>query len=363
MLAKLTRGPNLEVLWMARNRLTALPPEIGRLAALQELRCAAVVPYLRSLPAHAPAPVAAPAPRPAPPAASAAPAPTRPQQAPGPAPPRPPPAGDVRSWSEEDVVAWVRSRGQIAEFAGAFRYTNGVALLALGDGELERMGVPHFGARHRLLAEIAALRGGHISATRPQPTAPGLAPGYGPASRVPPLPPGYEYHVFITYRRMGGKNYLASLFCKALESHGYKVFFDVRSLQGGVFDSKILESLRASCCDVFILVDGTLERCKELEDWVRREIAEACHLGKAIIPVVDDPQERFPSTAGLPPDMANFPRHNALFFHNSMQEECIARLCSHIDAAVANTKPFASLPAPLPPPTPAAGEEKSCSVQ
>eukprot|EP00741_Cyanophora_paradoxa_P010324 tig00020528_g9991.t1 len=184
----------------------------------------------------------------------------------------------------------------------------------------------------------------------------GAAPGYGPASRVPPLPPGYEYHVFITYRRMGGKNYLASLFCKALESHGYKVFLDVRSLQGGVFDSKILESLRASCCDVFILVDGTLERCKELEDWVRREIAEACHLGKAIIPVVDDPQERFPSTAGLPPDMANFPRHNALFFHNSMQEECIARLCSHIDAAVANTKPFASLPAPLPPPTPAAGK-------
>eukprot|EP00741_Cyanophora_paradoxa_P002351 tig00000600_g2281.t1 len=300
------------------------------------------------------------------PSASAVPAPSRPQpaaqrpkQAPKPAPPRAPPGGDVRSWSEDDVVAWVRSRGQIAEFAGAFRYTNGVGLLALGDSELEQMGVSHFGARHRLLAEIAALRGGQ----------PAAAPDNGPTLLAPtsrpqrPLPPGYEYHVFITYRRFHGKNYLASLVHDALDHAGYKVFLDVRTLQGGVFDSKILQSIRASCVDVFILVDGTLERCKELDDWVRREIAEACHLGKAIIPVVDDPQQRFPSTAGLPPDMANFPRHNALFWVSNMQEECVARLCRHIDAAVANVKPFASLPAPLPPPAPAAEKKNSCSVQ
>eukprot|EP00741_Cyanophora_paradoxa_P024709 tig00000282_g23853.t1 len=276
----------LRELYVRDNQLTALPPEIGRIAALRELwvhgnpvvdswpepvrravndnsglfggeaQCAAVVPYLRSLPAPAPAPAAA-APRPAAPAPRAPPAPAPPQAA-----PRPPPAGDVRSWSEDDVVAWVRSRGPLAQFAGAFQFTNGVALLALGHKDLEEMGVAHHGARHRLLAEIATL--GH----------PALAPGHSPtpgynnpAQRVPPLPPGYEYHVFITYRRLGGRNYLASLVREALEKRGYRVFFDTQSLQGGVFDSAILHSLRASCVDVFILVDGTLERCKDLEDW------------------------------------------------------------------------------------------------
>lgn len=56
------------------------------------------------------------------------------------------------------------------------------------------------------------------------------------------------------------------------------------------------------------------------------------------MPVVDDPQERFPSTAGLPADMANFPRHNALFWFNSMEAACVEKLCAHVDAAVANVK-------------------------
>eukprot|EP00741_Cyanophora_paradoxa_P016013 tig00000042_g15459.t1 len=89
----------LEVLDVSLNQLTALPPEVGRLAVLQQLwvndnpaveswpepvrcavnkdtrnrnggreQCAAIVPYLRSLAAAAPAPAAASRPAPAPPA-------------------------------------------------------------------------------------------------------------------------------------------------------------------------------------------------------------------------------------------------------------------------------------------------------
>eukprot|EP00741_Cyanophora_paradoxa_P004866 tig00000841_g4721.t1 len=130
------RLANLQTLYVGDNQLTALPPEIGRLAALKELlelyvsgnpvvdswpelvrravndnmydgtaQCAAVVPYLRSLPAPAPA---APAARPAAPAAPrpAAPAarplrPPRAQQAPAAVPQHPPPlqpAADGKAW-------------------------------------------------------------------------------------------------------------------------------------------------------------------------------------------------------------------------------------------------------------------------
>eukprot|EP00741_Cyanophora_paradoxa_P001949 tig00000532_g1888.t1 len=136
------RLAGLETLGVSDNQLTALPPEIGRLAALQELyvsgnpvvdswpelvrravndnmydgtaQCAAVVPYLRSLPAPAPAapaarPAAPAAPRPAAPAAPAPPAPAAPsppaaqraQQAPAAVPQHPPPlqpAADGKAW-------------------------------------------------------------------------------------------------------------------------------------------------------------------------------------------------------------------------------------------------------------------------
>eukprot|EP00741_Cyanophora_paradoxa_P024909 tig00000056_g24049.t1 len=173
--------------------------EIGRLAALQELRVHGN-PVVDSWPEPAAPPRAPPRRRLG----------RSSSQRPG-RRPAAPPAGDVRSWSEEDVVAWVRSRGQIAECAapprsalpeekpepsgnlrreqvrGAFRYTNGVALLALGDGELERMGVPHFGARHRLLAEIAASAAATSPPPRPQPTAPGLGTAKLLATTGPPV--------------------------------------------------------------------------------------------------------------------------------------------------------------------------------
>eukprot|EP00741_Cyanophora_paradoxa_P010922 tig00020553_g10559.t1 len=331
---------------------------------------------------------------------------------------KPPPVGDARLWSEEDVVAWVLSRGSLAQFADAFRYTNGVALLALGQKDLEAMGVSHHGARQRLLAEIAALQSGpeqppaaaptdsearspssrKVSVTRmassswqwgrrtwgrlayrtaapasassssrfplhrsaPASSQPSIETARSlpadPAHRAPPLPPGYEYHAFITYRRKDGKNLLANLIKAELDKYGYRVFFDLQSLQGGTFDSKILESLRRSCCDVFVLTAGTLDRCFADKaptaalslDWVRKEIAEACRLKKAIVPFVDGPENQYPDCKGLPSDMAAFSRYNAIFFISRYQQAAIALLCKYIDDAVAGVTPFHELPAPLP---------------
>eukprot|EP00741_Cyanophora_paradoxa_P004881 tig00000841_g4736.t1 len=118
----------LKELYVSKNQLTALPPEIGRLAALKylhvdgnpvvdswpavrravneneydgEAQLAAVVPYLRSLPAPAPAPAAPAARAPPAPAAPSPPAAQRPQQAPAAVPQHPPPlqpAADGKAW-------------------------------------------------------------------------------------------------------------------------------------------------------------------------------------------------------------------------------------------------------------------------
>eukprot|EP00741_Cyanophora_paradoxa_P013686 tig00020704_g13214.t1 len=395
----------LQCLSAANNRLTALPPEIGRLAALKELyvhgnpvvdswpehirravnegapnngaaQCAVVVPYLRSLlaptPAAAPVPGAPPVPNPpagppvrtsAAPSAGAAPpaAPPRPPAAAAPSVPAssiagapaaaaatsPAPAAaarDPRGMRVADVCEWLRSV-ELGDLAPAFERhrVDGKMLLALADADLQReLGVESGLVRKKLLVEIAELAkesGAQSAASR----------------RVPPLPPGYEFHAFITYRRLDGRNHLAAFVREALDKAGYKVFFDLETLQGGVFDSKILESLRASCCDVFVLTPGTLKRCFEDKapsaalstDWVRKEVVESLRLGKAIVPFVDDPNERFPSCDGLPADMAAFSRHNAVFFSNMYQQAAIAKLCALIDAAVAAAAPFEELPAPL----------------
>eukprot|EP00741_Cyanophora_paradoxa_P006878 tig00001049_g6653.t1 len=223
---------------------------------------------------------------------------------------------------------------------GAFEQhcVNGKLLLELSDAELrDDLGITSSLKRKRLLMEIS-----HLSKS-------------AALRRAPPLPAGYEYHAFITYRRTEGRNLLANLVKSELDKYGYSVFFDLESLQGCVFDSKIFCSLRRSCCDIFVLSPGTLDRCLTdtaptaalSNDWVRKEIAEACRMKKAIIPLVDDPKQRFPTCDGLPSDMAAFPRHNAIFFVPTLQQEIIARLCRHIDDAVARTIPFEQLPAAL----------------
>eukprot|EP00741_Cyanophora_paradoxa_P004883 tig00000841_g4738.t1 len=364
----------LQTLYVGDNQLTALPPEIGRLAALQQLW----VQQLESWPepvrravnenrsdgkAHPPRPAPArapPPPRPFNPRLPAAAAPSAsPAAAPAPAVPAPAAAAkDPRGMRVADVCEWLRSL-DLGRLAPAFEgcAVDGQVLLTLTDGDLrEELGVESGLVRRNLLLKISDLAREHGLASA-APNAPRARPQSAAARRAPPLPPGYEFHAFITYRRSDKdkKNLLAALVREALDKIGYKVFYDLQSLQGGNFGPKILESLRRSCCDVFVLTPGTLDRCFEDKapsaalstDWVRKEVVMSLYLRKAIIPFVDDPNEKFPACDGLPADMAAFSSHNAVFFSNMYQQASFAKLCALIDAAVAAVPPYESLPPPL----------------
>lgn len=106
-----------------------------------------------------------------------------------------------------------------------------------------------------------------------------------------------RYDVFISYRRKGGLE-LARCICYYLRSKGVRCFFDLKEINGGKFDDAIYDALDCSKYFLLLLTKGSLDRCVENDDWVRREIEYAmdkkdkCH---QIVPVVvDDDGFKFP---------------------------------------------------------------------
>ena len=94
-----------------------------------------------------------------------------------------------------------------------------------------------------------------------------------------------KYDVFISYRREGGKEFARSIKA-ALELRGFSVFLDFDELKDGIFDNRILEAIEASPVFLFILSNGSLDRCANEDDWVRKEVEHAYSHGRHIIPIL-----------------------------------------------------------------------------
>lgn len=93
------------------------------------------------------------------------------------------------------------------------------------------------------------------------------------------------YDIFISYRRRGAGAGVAGELQSKLENLGFKVFLDVDKIGSGQFPEQIKQAI--SECKDFLLVlsPGTLDRCVDEEDWVRREIILAQEQNKNIVGV------------------------------------------------------------------------------
>ena len=96
-----------------------------------------------------------------------------------------------------------------------------------------------------------------------------------------------KYDVFISYRRVGGKEKARPLKSE-LEKRGYKVFLDFDDLKDSVFDKRIMDAIDEAPIFLIILSEHSLDRCKNDEDWVRKEIEYADMKNKHFIPVNPD---------------------------------------------------------------------------
>lgn len=103
-----------------------------------------------------------------------------------------------------------------------------------------------------------------------------------------------KYDIFISYRRIGGKNYARTL-KPELEKRGYRVFLDFDELKDGVFDKRIMDAINEAPIFLVILSKGALDRCANEGDWVREEILYAEKTNRHIVPVeVDKTFREFP---------------------------------------------------------------------
>lgn len=116
--------------------------------------------------------------------------------------------------------------------------------------------------------------------------------------------------IFVSYRRDGG-DITAKLICEALKNLGYTVFYDYDSLNGGYFDSRILDSIEGCNDFVLVLPPDSLDRCVNEDDWVRQEIRHALKHKKNIIPILL-PGFAFPKN--MPADIADIARFNGVQF-------------------------------------------------
>ena len=102
--------------------------------------------------------------------------------------------------------------------------------------------------------------------------------------------------IFISYRRVDGRDYARNIHL-ALGKEGFQnVFFDYNSMREGMFNEQILTAI--SHCKDFILVlsPQSMLRCGNEGDWVAIEIQAAIEAGCKIIPVqINDSFTNWPS--------------------------------------------------------------------
>lgn len=96
-----------------------------------------------------------------------------------------------------------------------------------------------------------------------------------------------KYDIFISYRRDVGAQY-ARILQLMLIQRGYKVFLDYDELKDGTFSDRIIEAIRQSEVFMPVLSAGSMKRCANDGDWVRREIMFAVEQGKHFVPVNPD---------------------------------------------------------------------------
>ena len=113
-----------------------------------------------------------------------------------------------------------------------------------------------------------------------------------------------KYDLFISYRRDGGAQY-ARILQLMLIQRGYKVFLDYDELTDGVFSDKIVAAIKEAPVFMLVLSKGSMTRCANDGDWVRKEITLAVEQGKHIVPVnPDNGFDGFPE--GMPEKLKDF---------------------------------------------------------
>ena len=137
----------------------------------------------------------------------------------------------------------------------------------------------------------------------------------------------YGRGVFIAYRRGGGSE-TARAIKSELEKRRYRIFLDVDDLGAGPFDESLLAHIEAARYFVVILSKGSLDRCVESDDWLRREITHAFYTRRTIVPVLKE-DFAFSASERLPGELSQLPRLNAVLYSHHYFTAVVDKIEEH----------------------------------
>ena len=117
---------------------------------------------------------------------------------------------------------------------------------------------------------------------------------------------------FISYRRETGSE-MARIVQSELSKRGFSSFLDVDDLGGQHFGTELLKEIEAAPNFVVVLSPGCLDRCRDQNDWLRREIAHAIDTQRNIVPILIDGFD-YPPRNSLPVDVDDLINHNGVSY-------------------------------------------------
>ncbi len=140
------------------------------------------------------------------------------------------------------------------------------------------------------------------------------------------------FDVFLSYRRDHASE--AQSVRTVLKQRGYRVFLDVRDLKAGYFDEDLVRVIQRSANVVCLLTPGSLERCDQPGDWVRRELEVAFEERKNLV-LVNYGHEPEWTGRDLPASLARLPMRNFVSFQHDYFDAFIEKLCSQLEPTAA----------------------------
>ncbi|HXF41367.1 MAG TPA: toll/interleukin-1 receptor domain-containing protein [Blastocatellia bacterium] len=145
------------------------------------------------------------------------------------------------------------------------------------------------------------------------------------------LPPDRRT-VFISYRRQFDE-VTARMIKSELKARGFDVFLDVDDLGPSPrFDNRLSEEIERRHSFVLILSPGSLDRCKDDNDWLRLEITHALETGRKIVPVTRGGFE-LSTDSKLPEQILPLPLHNAVAYSSTYHQAAIQMLVAFLCTA------------------------------
>jgi membrane-associated phospholipid phosphatase len=123
---------------------------------------------------------------------------------------------------------------------------------------------------------------------------------------------------FISYRRETG-SIMARIVQSELKKRGHLSFLDVDDLGPKQFGERLLREIESVPNFVVVLSPGSMDRCEEHEDWLRREISHAISTHRNIVPLMVD-EFQYPPKEKIPDELEELLHHNGVNYSQTQQK-------------------------------------------